>query len=127
MSKHNLCSLLLALLIGCTSKPPSEIVQKSDTTRNYSTASAIVPEDRAPAVMDTTLKDADTLFNSLVKMEAVHGNFISVTRITENFIDASNLSSEKILPAFLILSGDGEYGGMHEGVAYQNLYSVLAV
>jgi hypothetical protein len=131
IKQRTLFAFALIALSCCTANKQSELSNsqvKNDTTVTSSSYATTNEEaNKTAAVPDSTLHEIDTLFNTLAKLNVVHGNFVSVTSITENFLDANDPSSSRQLLAYLIQSGEGQYGGMHEGVPFETVYSVLAI
>lgn len=120
----------ILLLFSCTASQPSEVASTDTLSTSVNSAPAVIaeaPVDRPEAVIDPALTNTDTLFNMLARLDAVHGSFVAAEKITENFIDAANPESKRVFIAFLIQSGEGEYGGMHSDVAFETIFSVLAI
>lgn len=80
----------------------------------------------ALAVPDQSLKDADTLFNFLARLQLVKGEFESVEVVTNSFVDPGNLKSGDLI-AVVVTSGEGEYIGGREDIGFATQHALLAV
>ena len=121
--------LTLALFISCGT-------QKSDSSENDSTAvahkEAVTGEPQAesdaPASeVDASLNASDTLYNVLARAGALQGEFIALSVVTENFLDANSLDKSRNLLAVIVWTGAGEYQGARDGFDYETEFATLAV
>jgi hypothetical protein len=118
--------LLSVGVAACTISQPATTETKNVSDSIAQSKDSVSTTEDLSAFLNSTLKDADTLFNALVQKNIINGEFESVTVITENLIDVAGTRSDGYMAA-LVCSGEGQYGGINPEIKFATVHVYLAV